>query len=108
MSPITPLSWPASRTLQRLRRGRKVVVEVWILDHEIAGDDRKRELEFDLRLTSWQDHLLRFVPHLRFVSQLYNRLNKLPIGLDNEEDGDDDDDNNISSAGKTDSWKQSI
>ena len=43
---------PASRTLQRLGGGGEIVVEIRILDHEIAGDDGQREVELDIRLSS--------------------------------------------------------
>ena len=72
-SPNPPHS-PASRTLQRLGGGGQIVVKIGIFDHKIAGDNGQRKVEFDVRLSGRQNHLLRFVPHLRLVAQLHNGL----------------------------------
>ena len=54
----------AARTLQRLGNALNVVEEVVVLDHQVAGDDRQREVDLQLRLTSSQNHFLGAVPKL--------------------------------------------
>ena len=64
----------APRTLQRFRGRADVLVEVDILDLQVAGDDRQREVDLDLCLSRLQGDGLRLVPESGLVLQLHGGL----------------------------------
>lgn len=49
--------------MNTLTRSLLIFVEVSILHHQIAGDDRQRKINAHFRLACLQLHALGFVPH---------------------------------------------
>lgn len=69
----------AAGALQRLGRGLDVVVEIGVLDHEVARDDGQGEVHLDLGLALTEGHPLRLVPHGRLVLQLDHGLHRAVV-----------------------------
>lgn len=72
----------APRTLQRLAGSLDVLVEVRVLDHQVAGDDGQWELDLDLGLPGLQVDFLRLVPERGFVLQLHHGLHVPVVVVD--------------------------
>ena len=59
-----------------------VVIEVRVLNHQVAGNDRQRELDLDLCLTCRQHDLLGLVPESWFVLELHHGLDGAVVVVD--------------------------
>lgn len=63
-----------SRTLECLCGRLKILVKVYIFDHQITRDNWQREIDLRLRLTGRERYFLRFVPQRRLILQLDDSL----------------------------------
>ena len=66
----------AAGALQGLAHRLHVLVEVAVLDHDVAGHDGERELDLELGLAGGEGDPLGQVPHRRTVLQLHHRRHR--------------------------------